>query len=107
MRYLLLVLSLVLLAGCDADPNGLDTDGSGQVKVPINVENASGQVIVTIPYDQLKSWLEGHKDVHITSICGIDKSGQGSVSAFLIAYEKVGCKKCSGCGQPMPAEKAN
>jgi len=45
--------------------------------------------------------------VHITSICGIDKSEHGSVSAFLIAYEKVGCKKCSGCGQPMPAEKAN
>ena len=107
MRCFLLVLSLVILSGCDPDSNGLDTDGSGDVKVPIVVENSSGQVVITIPYSSLRAWLESNKCVRVVSICGIDNNGHGSTSAFLIVYQKAVNSKCSSCGQGLPAEKAN
>ena len=107
MRYCLLVLGMVLLAGCDPDSNGIDTNGSGDVKVPLDIENSSGQVVVTIPYSSLKAWLESNKCVRVVSICGIDKKGHGSTGAFVIVYEKAINSKCSSCGQALPAEKAN
>jgi hypothetical protein len=107
MRCFLLVLSLVILSGCEPDLNGLDTEAPGEVKVPIVIENSSGQVTITISYSSLKQWLESNKCIRIVSICGIDKGGNGVTSAFVIVYEKAVNSKCSSCGQGLPAEKAN
>lgn len=105
MRAILLIVSLLILCGCsEPDKNGLNRMG-GSVVTPINVATTAGQQVVTISYDDLKSWLEGHKDIRICSVTGIDRENYGMTTAFLIVYEKSVSDNCSSCGQKMPVEK--
>jgi len=112
MKNFLVVLCLFLV-GCSSGPdnNGLTVDGwgtsQGYVQNKTEVKNDTGQTIIIINYNDLKSWLESNKNVKIISICGVDRAIHGSTTAWLIVYEVTQPKKCPDCGQALPAEKAN
>jgi hypothetical protein len=104
------LVALVFLSGCSStDANGILEGGpeTGKFVSAITVENSSGQTVVTIPYESLKTWLEQNKNVRIVSVACIDRSSGGRTSAVLIVYDKHCLNKCPDCGQPLPAEKTN
>lgn len=105
LGLLLLVTWGLLVVGCNApDGNGLGkTDGD--VQASFSLENESKQVVTTIPYQDLKSWIEKNKTIRIWSICPVDRGGHGWTNAFVIVYEKTCDHACPVCGQQMPAEK--
>jgi len=99
-------LGLILsVSGCSQpDKNGLNRMG-GSVVTPISAATTAGQEVVTISYDDLKSWLESHKDIKICSVTSIDRDNYGMTTAFLIVYEKAISDTCTSCGQKVPVEK--